>query len=191
MPKVFEFKVTLRDTDPPVWRQFRLHADATFGDLHAAIQDAFGWEFSHAWMFRQWSTGRRPGDPIAQPLNEWEPADTPDAEDISLSTFFPTARPKKCEYLYDFGDDWRHEVQLLGMPEVGEGFERRLVDGALACPPEDCGGTYRYAVLADFVRSGGASCDAETAEDLREWLGDMDWDPDRFDLTAAKRRFAR
>lgn len=179
MPKVYEFKITLRDTEPAVWRQIRIHAEATFGDLHEAIQDAFGWEYAHIAQFRAWSTTRRPGKPIAD-----------DDSDTPLRTLFKTARRKKCEYIYDFGDEWRHAVELVGMPEVKTSFERRLMDGALACPLEDCGGTHRYALMAEFVRTDGANVeDEEDAEDLSEWV--EGWHPDRLNLTALKRRFAR
>lgn len=46
------FKVQLVGiTKPPVWRRFAIANNATFYDLHRAIQMAFGWEDCHLWCF--------------------------------------------------------------------------------------------------------------------------------------------
>ena len=57
-------------------------------------------------------------------------------------------------YIYDLGDDWRHEVfvEEILPPEKGAVLPVCL-DGRRACPPEDVGGTDGYVehlrVLAD------------------------------------------
>jgi hypothetical protein len=40
---VLQFKITLLETDPPVWRRIQVPDYYTFYDLHVAIQDAMGW----------------------------------------------------------------------------------------------------------------------------------------------------
>lgn len=51
-------------------------------------------------------------------------------------------------YLYDFGDSWERDIDVLG-----PGAEPGLVEGSGARPPEDCGGAPGYEhllrVLAD------------------------------------------
>src|SRR5919206_316500 len=57
--------------------------------------------------------------------------------------------PERFVYLYDFGDGWTHDVELLGPGDDHPG----CVYGEGTCPPEDCGGPPGYAelraVLAD------------------------------------------
>jgi len=40
---VWQFKITLIGTEPPVWRRIQVPDYFTFYDLHVAIQDAKGW----------------------------------------------------------------------------------------------------------------------------------------------------
>ncbi|RIL09499.1 MAG: hypothetical protein DCC75_06375, partial [Proteobacteria bacterium] len=50
------------------------------------------------------------------------------------------------EYLYDFGDCWRHAIALRNLQEQSpHGRYPLCVDGARACPPEDAGGTDGFA----------------------------------------------
>ncbi|HPP37607.1 MAG TPA: plasmid pRiA4b ORF-3 family protein, partial [Thermosynergistes sp.] len=44
---VYQFKITLRDIKPPIWRRIQVPETYTFWDLHVAIQDAMGWTDSH------------------------------------------------------------------------------------------------------------------------------------------------
>ena len=76
-------------------------------------------------------------------------------------------------YEYDFGDGWEHDVAVLGY----EGTTRapRCLDGAGACPPEDCGGVSGYEGLLEAV-ADPAAADAE----LLEWVGGS-FDSERFD----------
>jgi len=83
----------------------------------------------------------------------------------------------RAEYLYDFGDDWQHEVELEGILEhVPKKKYPVCVAGARACPPEDCGGVPGYW---DFLRIIGDPADEEH-ENMKEWLG-RPYKPNAFD----------
>jgi hypothetical protein len=45
----------------------------------------------------------------------------------------------KLLYLYDFGDDWEHLINLSAVVETDVALPR-LLKAQQACPPEDCGG---------------------------------------------------
>lgn len=90
-------------------------------------------------------------------------------------------------YEYDFGDSWRHAVELVEVVTRDEKFVRRLVGGARAFPPEDCGGFPGYEDVV-AVASGGRARFHDTAT-LQQWFGD--WDPEAFDLEAVRQRFDR
>ena len=49
--KVYQFKITLRYIEPPIWRRIQVPGTYTFWDLHVAIQDAMGWEDYHLHEF--------------------------------------------------------------------------------------------------------------------------------------------
>lgn len=104
----------------------------------------------------------------------------PDAARVALTSHFGQ-EGQHCRYEYDFGDSWIHGVLLIGIVELPDRFERRLLDGARAFPPEDCGGLPGYEDCARVAR-GGAD-----PEELAGWLGD--WDPDRFALITLRRSF--
>jgi hypothetical protein len=55
-------------------------------------------------------------------------------------------------YVYDLGDDWRHEICIERVLADEAGSRRPLcLDGQRACPPEDCGGVPGYAHLLDAL----------------------------------------
>ena len=81
---------------------------------------------------------------------------------ISRFTGFPAGGPseffstenKRALYLYDFGDDWNHDVRLEKiLPRKPDTNYPICLAGNRACPPEDCGGTWGYEdtlrILAD------------------------------------------
>ena len=49
---IYQFKITLKETHPPVWRRIQVPSTYTFWDLHVAIQDAMGWFDCHLHEFR-------------------------------------------------------------------------------------------------------------------------------------------
>ncbi len=53
----------------------------------------------------------------------------------------------------------------------------RCVDGARACPPEDCGGVNGYARLLEILFDPGH----EQFHEMREWVG-TDFQSERFDV---------
>jgi len=175
MPHYLEFEVTLEGATPRVWRRFQVHAGAYFVDLHRAIQDACGWEDYHLYAFQDDA-----GTVIAGvPDDEFDRPD-PDASAVKLSAFFERVG-QSCRYVYDFGDDWLHDVVLVDRGDTRQRFHRRLIDGARAFPPEDCGGMPGYEECV-VVAQGG-----QDPGEMRAWLGD--WDPERFELSPARAAF--
>lgn len=189
MPKYFELEVSLRDIRPRIWRCFLLRREATFQELHQAIQVAGPWQGYHLWEFCE--PGRSQGL-IAGILYEDAPRPIPDAKRVKVGSHFDKPGTS-CLYRYDFGDDWEHEVSLQRIVELPEAFRRRLVGGERAFPPEDCGGVPGYyeclaAVGASVPRRASELPDAEDLQERRIWLGD--WTPD-FDFERARKRFDR
>jgi hypothetical protein len=82
-------------------------------------------------------------------------------------------------------------VRLRAVRDLPEAFHRRLLAGARAFPPEDCGGVWGYqACLAAVGACEPADVGASPAalQERKEWLP-ADWDPEAFDLEAARAVF--
>lgn len=165
---VYQLKITLLDTKPPIWRRVLVPADITLDALHEVIQAAFGWWNYHLHDFEFGRT--RYGVPD---VDDWNPPkDERKAKLAALATEGTTFR-----YTYDFGDNWRHKIVVEKiLSSAPDARAPSCIDGRRACPPEDCGGPWGYeellAVLADPTH-------VDHAERL-EWVGGQ-IDPDRFD----------
>ena len=91
-------------------------------------------------------------------------------------------------YVYDFGDDWNHNVKLERVLD-GRETQAILLSGKGACPPEDCGGSQGYEHLKQVLKNP----DSEEAQELLAWIDineDEGFDPKAFDLETAKKDVA-
>jgi prepilin-type processing-associated H-X9-DG protein len=49
--ELYQFKITLNDSKPSIWRRIVVPANYSFWDLHVAIQDSMGWLDYHPHEF--------------------------------------------------------------------------------------------------------------------------------------------
>lgn len=175
--KVFQFKITLLHTKPPVWRRILVPESYTFYDLHVAIQNAMGWADSHLHCFEKRDIKSKPWDysvKIDCPygVDEWaEEENTLYVTETSIQQFFKKTGDKMI-YVYDFGDNWEHEVLLEKILPKENGKKYPVcIDGKLACPPEDCGSIPGYYDCVQALKD-------QKNKELLEWIGD--WDPEHF-----------
>ena len=186
-----ELEVSAEDIEPRIWRRFLIRSTASFEELHVAIQLAFGWEDAHLWEFRRPDRGGETLAGAAQ-MDLWADQ-AASGSGLALGEYFRfRGRTKSCIYVYDFGDNWVHEVRLRDHVVLDESFERRLLGGARACPLEDCGGVPGYALAAEIAGVAGAADRAiESGYDpefVNQWRA---WDPDAFDLNRRQMAFDR
>jgi hypothetical protein len=87
------------------------------------------------------------------------------------------SRRRKCEY--DFGDSWGHKITVEKVlpSDVTATTIALCLDGARACPPEDCGGVWGYANLLKILKNRKHP----EHKDMKEWIGGA-WDAEAFDL---------
>ncbi|MHB8418573.1 MAG: plasmid pRiA4b ORF-3 family protein [Myxococcales bacterium] len=176
--EIHRIRATLVGIEPEITRVIEVANDATLEQLHDVLQAAFGWTNSHLHMFTV-------GDhrfSMPDPDNELE------CEDEANVTVAEFARLKggPLLYEYDFGDSWEHELEVekVGPPEPGATYPR-CVDGARACPPEDCGGVGGYEHLLE----GLADPEHEEHAEMKEWAGE--YDPEAFDIDRINRELRR
>lgn len=181
MASYLDLEISLDDVTPRVWRRLLLHEGASLLDVHQAIQDACGWHGTHLFAF-----STPDGQVIAGVADEYGfESSVPDAAEVPARAHLEGHGA--VVYEYDFGDSWVHWVELKAVVSLEETFRRRIVGGARAFPPEDCGGVPGYEDLVAVV-SGGQATDQDT-EDLLEWA--QGWDPEAFDLAALQHAFDR
>jgi len=172
---VYQFKITLCGTRPPIWRRIQVPESYTFYDLHVAIQDAMGWLDYHLHMFEVEDKETK-----GAYLRFESPFTDPDFEEegliltteVPIKAFFK--KPKdKALYSYDYGDGWQIDVTLERvLPREPNKTYPVCLAGELAGPPEDCGG------IPGYYRSVKAVKNKDNSEGLLTWLGS--WKPDNF-----------
>jgi len=177
MGNYYVIEVSLKGVRPRIWRRFKMTTKAMAVDLHEAIQDACGWKNCHLFQFRN-ARGR-----ILAGLPEGpDDVTTPDAKINPLEKMLGSKKGQKLLYVYDLGDAWEHEVEVVDIKKEGtERLDRRLLAGERAFPPEDSGGIPGYE---DCIR---VACGKKKDTELRRWLGS--WHPEAFELGATARFF--
>lgn len=181
-PDIYQLKVTLRYTKPPIWRRLLVPAGFTLEDLHAVVQAAMGWDDSHLHEFRIGQ--KRFGKPDR---SDWLMGPSAVASERTAHLFTVLGKVGgKALYSYDFGDSWEHAigVEKVLPPEPGVAYPI-CVGGKLQGPPEDCGGIPGYYNLLEAIRDP----QHPEHEDLSDWLGD-EFDPEAFSVEDVNRRLA-
>ena len=185
-PMIHQYKVSLREISPAVWRRIQVPENYTFWDLHVAIQDSMGWLDYHLHAFHFPETdGKRaveigiPDEESNHPiLQGWE---------VAIADYF--IRPGVAAlYQYDFGDRWEHEIVLEGVL-LGEPKQKypRCIAGERACPPEDCGGVPGYQHLLQVLRQPKHPEHAESVDWLKGHAKNYHpFNPERFDMHAVR-----
>ena len=172
MSRFYLLKITLKNIPCPVWRRFVVPANIKLDDLHRIIQTVMGWENSHLHSFK---VGKQ--EYVPEEVLEYDDYGALPEDEYTLDSVAPR-KGSKIRYQYDFGDSWDHEIVVEDSNYVDpdQSHPYYCVNGAGACPPEDCGGAWGYA---DFCES---LTDPEHPdhEERKEWYGG-EFDPKHFD----------
>lgn len=142
--------VRLREVVPEVVRVIDVPAASTLPELHELLQAGVGWTDSHLHQF------------VAEDVRFGVPhEDSWDEAELDESGARLKDLPTAFTYLYDFGDGWTHDVEVMG----SGGQEPGCPSGHGACPPEDCGGPPGYEELLRVL----ADPADEEHEQMRAW----------------------
>jgi hypothetical protein len=176
--QVYQFKITLLDIQPPIWRTIQVPASYSFWDFHVAIQDAMGWTDSHLHDFQVTNPSHdnkeHIGIPYDEPLDDDIDPFLPGWE-VRIKDYFSNENSTGI-YVYDFGDDWHHLIQLEEiLPRVKGKRYPLCLAGKRKCPPEDVGGSPGYE---EFLKAIGDPHNEEN-ESYPEWVGGA-FDPESF-----------
>ncbi len=165
MMRTTRLRVTMSEVEPAVVRVLDVPVAVLLPELHDLLQVAIGWTDSHLHQYV--------ADDVRYGMSDTDGFN--DFNDERAETGVPLrSLPARFAYLYDFGDGWQHEIELIG----SGGDRPGVIEGEGACPPEDVGGPHGYAnflkVLANPIHP--------EHEHMRGWAGT--WS-DSFDLATA------
>ena len=167
-----QFKITLQYIEPPIWRRIIVPDSYSFWDFHVAIQDSLGWLDCHLHAFQLNNKDKfligipsPDGDDFTETKPGWKIKIKKQIDKIG----------QKIRYEYDFGDGWEHEIEFEKYIDQ-EIKKPKCIDGARACPPEDCGGTGGYEDFCKIMKKKKGNAYKE----MKEWYG-KDYDPEEFD----------
>ena len=177
--EIYQLKVTLRDSQPGIWRLVQVPGNISLHKLHLILQAAMGWKDSHLYQFYIKGVSYEIPDPDEV---AFDGSQVKDARRTILRKIVPMDETMFL-YVYDFGDNWRHDiaVERIGVKESGVHYPV-CVAGARACPPEDCGGISGYTELLEIISNPRH----EDYQDMKEWVGKR-FDPEKFTIQKVNR----
>jgi hypothetical protein len=184
---IIQLHIVLEEIRPVIWRRFLVGNMIPFERLHTAIQTIMGWENAHLFRFQVDDLAIQPAvldsappdSLIRSPKNLW----LNEVLNQEGQTF---------QYIYDFGDYCCHQLKLEVIHPLSSGrIPPVCLEGARACPPEDCGGPWRYMELVDALRDPkSVEPEAFDEEELNYWR-EQGIDPEAFDLDAINKKLVR
>ena len=129
--KTHLFKVQLRWM-PEVWRTIEVREDQTLHQFHRAIQRAFNWDDDHLYSFflsgKAWDKNTEYASPYAEQGRSSVKAGLGSLGLRSGQRFL---------YLFDYGDQLEHEVEVLGSDDCGDGVRYpHIVEAHGEAPPQ-------------------------------------------------------
>lgn len=180
--EIYQIKVTLLGTDPPIWRRLLIPADLTLEQLHDVLQSAMGWEGCHLMSSVSGSRGLANLIRWSKPLvGRARPANEPPA----CSQYWAGRGQRPCTPMTSAiagitkswsKNAWRPKRGELILPAWrAKGMDRL----------KNCGGLPGFYNLLEAIADSGH----EQHEELVDWLGD-DFDPEAFSVDEVNQRLA-
>jgi hypothetical protein len=174
MKHLYQLKIEISGSNPKIWRSILVAEETTFSELHDIIQLSMGWGNEHLYEF---TIGNTRIYDFEGDVDDGADPTSRDSMDTFLNETVSMVKPK-FSYVYDFGDHWKHDIQLEKVfPQEKEKNHPVCLDGENACPPEDCGGIWRYQDMLQII----SDKNHPEFEEITDWMGE-DWDAAFFDI---------
>ena len=170
---IYQLKVELQGAKPPIWRRIQVPGNITLDKLHGIIQVCMDWDDLHLHQFLIDRTCYS----LPDEDDLWQTSRPKNETQYTLHDLDKKIQPR-FQYIYDFGDDWVHQITVEKTLPLEEGKPYPvLITGRRACPPEDIGGIYYYMHVLDVLEDP----EDEEYNEVTNRL-DMDFfDPAQFD----------
>ena len=171
--KIYCLEIWLNEIEPRIWRRFEVPSNIRLDKLHDVIQDVMGWTNSHLHSFNvgedEYSMPYPGDDAYNEGMLDERKAKLTDLVGRTKDRFV---------YVYDFGDNWEHLVELVEIKEPLQGVKYPVcLEGERACPPDDSGGPWSYPEFLETLRGKNT----KERRELMDWLG-YEFEPKMFDV---------
>lgn len=167
--RAVQLKVTLHLEGHTVWRRLVVPLHRTFSNLHEILQAAFGWKDYHLHEFTFYNGEKSIRDssssyffdaflkPVLTLVCDNGAFEYPGQHEMKLETGIKLSEYLRSHqfliYTYDFGDDWKHEIEVEKTIENYNKPYPICLEGQGNTPPEDVGGRFGFeeflSILAD------------------------------------------
>lgn len=183
--KKMRVKIELEGTRLPIWRTVELPSNICLERFAGVVNDAMGWHGCHLHQFITKDLCYLPSDYEEDGFFPKE-GETWDSSVVSLGEVL-CEKGSTMKYEYDFGDNWMHRITVESLQDYEPGEEQSIVllDGANACPPDDCGGIRGYEKMLEALKKPRS----KQAREYKNWLGYV-FDPLEFDKEDTRFRLA-
>ena len=173
---IFEILIKLKGTNPQIWRKVQVDSSISLDKLHQIIQSSMGWTNSHLYSFTF--------DDIEYSHPEFSDDDFryADSTKYKLEDF----KDENIRYLYDYGDYWEHEVEIIKKLDDAKLLKAVCIDGEGKCPPEDVGGIHGFEEFLNIM----ADNNHPERDSYIEWCGE-EFDINDFSVGEANNNLQR
>lgn len=179
--QIYQIKVTLKYSQPPIWRRIEVKSNITLSDLHEILQIVMPWEDDHLHQFIINKTL------FDIPEDDYDGfVETEDERRYRLNQLIPGEKFRFI-YEYDFGDSWEHILLVEKVLPMKEGVRYpRCVGGKRACPPEDIGGIFGYYRFLEILQDPNHP----EYQGMLEWVSE-DFDPEQFEAEEVNQQLCK
>lgn len=144
---VARIRIEMQEIQPKIWRRVDVPLSTTLMALHDIIQLVFDWQEAHLFEFE--IGDKVYGEP--SPDDPYEDRKVYQAKSLRLGTLLDRG-VERLLYVYDFGDNWRHDVTIEEVFEGAADVDYPVfVNGARRAPPEDVGGTTGFMEFLEAI----------------------------------------
>ena len=89
-------------------------------------------------------------------------------------------------YVYDYGDNWEHEIKLLKIKTDIKFKKPICIAGERSCPPDDCGGVSGFEGLLKILKNP----QKQEYKEMMEWIG-YKYNPENIDIDSINKKLKR
>lgn len=138
---IFQLKMTLKGSKPPIWRRVEVRDSMNFYELHQVLQVAFGWGgfLLHGFQIKRSNGVNLDYDTSVGPVesDDFGFGDFKyDEKEVLLKEFFKTEKDRVL-YIFDYRDNWEHDLVLEKiLPELSGLSYPRCTKALRADPSE-------------------------------------------------------
>lgn len=177
---IYQLKISIKGAKPPIWRRVLVDEEITFIELHDIIQTIFNWEDYHMYEFFAKNANYTTSE-FLEENDFFGGKQTYNVSKFKINSELQSSKDK-IKYIYDFGDDWEHEIILEKILTYDEKIQYPICTaGKRNGPMEDCGGIYNFNEIVNSIENPTAENQYVLGEDGENYY-DEDFNPKEFDI---------